>query len=437
MKIPGAARLFLFLVVAYMLMPALLCAAAVEVEEMPIGVRPTTSNVLEALGGYIHPSLSLSETYNDNPFAANTNKKPDFDTVISPGIWVALPGLVEQAYTLSTSYVSPGGLPLTRFVSAGQRNYEGYILYRGDFERYAKDTSEDSDNQKVEGMFQCNLPGGLLLNMTEQYLKYHTIQGIGASSTLDKYETNSFNTLMSYEINDSFAVRADYSNYPVHYLSGDSIYRNRTDNSASGYVFYKIASRTELFGEYDFANVRYDKNILPGSEEDRVFLGFRKEVTAKTMITVKLGYQIKDFTSSNISNAGDVTFESQIQHAFTPKSSAGLVFSRKTEETDLVGTDYILSSSVSAQFNHNFNAKLTGSLNAAFTDDEYEGGAVTVGSETRNREDRYFSGGVAFVYLFRKWLSTQLGYIYTRKDSNFSTYDFYGNMVTFNIAGSF
>ncbi len=341
---PGAAKLFLLLAVAYTLMPAVLYAASVAVEEMPIGVRPTTSNVLESLGGYIHPSLSLSETYNDNPSATNTNKKPDFDTVISPGIWVALPGLVEQAYTVSTSYVSPGGLPLTRFVSAGQRNFQGYILYRGDFERYAKYTSEDSDNQKVEGMFQCIFPGGLLLNVTEQYLKYHTIQGIGASATLDKYETNSFNTLLSYEVNDSFAVRADYSNYPVHYLLTNNIYRNRTDNSASGYVFYKIASRTELFGEYDFANVRYDKNILPGSEEDRVFMGFLKAVSAKTMIMVKLGYQIKNFTSSNVSNAGDMTIESQIQYVFTPKSSIGLVISRKTEETDIIGTGYVLSS---------------------------------------------------------------------------------------------
>lgn len=418
-------------------MPAVLYAAAVEVQEMPIGVRPTTSNVLESFGGYIHPSLSLSETYNDNPFASNTNKKPDFETVISPGIWVALPGLLEQAYTVSTSYVSTGGLPLTRFVSAGQRDYQGYLLFRGDFERYAKHTAEDSDNQKVEGMFQCNFPGGLMLNVTEQYLKYHTIPGIGASATLDKYETNSFNTLMSYEINDNFAVRADYSNYPVHYLSTDSIFKNRTDNSASGYIFYKIASRTELFGEYDFANIRYDKNILPGSEEDRVFVGFRKEVAAKTMITVKLGYQIKDFTSSNQGSAGDVAFETQIQHTFTPKSSVGLVISRKTQETDIIGPKYVLSSAASAQFIHRFTEKLTGTVNAGFTDDQYKGGAVTAGSETGNLEDRYYSGGLTFVYIFRRWLSTQLGYVYTRKGSNFPTRDFYSNMVTFNIAAGF
>ncbi len=93
--------------------------------------------------------------------------------------------------------------------------------------------------------------------------------------------------------------------------------------------------------------------------------------------------------------------------------------------------------SASAQFNHKFTDKLTGSLNAAFTDDQYKGGAVTVGSETKNREDGYYSGGVALVYAFRKWLSTQLGYVYTKKNSNFSAYGFDSNMVTFNITGGF
>src|SRR5208283_4323949 len=107
MKITVAAKLFLFLVVAYTLMPAVLYAAAAEaqVQEMPVGVRQTTSNVLETFTGFIHPSLSLSENYNDNIFASYTGRKQDFDTIFSPGIWISLAGLSEQLYTISTSYV--------------------------------------------------------------------------------------------------------------------------------------------------------------------------------------------------------------------------------------------------------------------------------------------------------------------------------------------
>src|SRR5208283_5044461 len=300
-------------------------AAEAEVQEMPVGMRQTTSNVLETFTGFIHPSLELSENYNDNVFASYSQRKGDLDTIVSPSIWISLPGLAEQLYTISTSYVTPGGLPLTRFVSAGDRAFQAYIYGRGDFERYIRNSDENSDNYKFEGMFQYNSPGGLLANVTEQNMKYHTIAGIGSVTAINKYETNSFNTLLSYELSDSFAVRADYSNYTINYDEAANVFQNRTDNTVSGYVFYKIAARTELFGEYDFANVHYDKNILQDSQDERGFLGFRKEVTAKTMIMVKLGYEVKDYEHSNINKSGNVSVESQIQHTFTPKSSIGFI----------------------------------------------------------------------------------------------------------------
>ncbi|MEW6118081.1 MAG: outer membrane beta-barrel protein [Nitrospirota bacterium] len=422
------------LVLLYLLIPV----AASAAEQAPVGSSRDAGSLFERTGGYVHPFLSLTEYYTDNVFNTRSNEKEDYVTIISPGIWLAAPRVKERLYDIETSSVTPGGAPLTRFFPRAPGRYQAYVLYRADIERYAKETSENTENHRVDAMLQYNFRGGLSIDLMNQFLKTHNPRGTGDIDTdLDEFDANYFSTVLSYQLSDSLLLRLDYGNYSINYTSEGDDFRDRMDNSASAYAFYKVGPRTALFGQYQFIDINYDKDVLPDNEEHNMFLGIRKEVTAKSLIMLKAGYGIKDFDKSTVDTKNTFLAEAQVRHNFTPKTSAGLIISRRTNESDITADSYVVSDNIGIEYNQRITNKIAGALRVSYTSDKYKGEEITVAGEgTKQRKDKYYSGGPSFIYKFKEWLSAELGYVYTKRDSNFRSFDYTNNTVSFRITGS-
>lgn len=84
-------------------------------EDKPMDRERISGDVFGRKGGYVHPFLSIAEYYTDNVFNANVDKKSDFITVISPGIWLTIPHIYEKLLDIDTSSMAPGGISLSRF----------------------------------------------------------------------------------------------------------------------------------------------------------------------------------------------------------------------------------------------------------------------------------------------------------------------------------
>ncbi len=400
-----------------------------QAAEAPPPGQAKAAETIGEQGGYIHPFVGLTELYNDNVFAVKTGKQSDYETIVSPGLWLAYPRLKERLFDVETSLVTPGAIPLTTFFTPSERRYQTYVLYQGDFERYDKTTHLNSDNHKIDGMLEYNFSSGLSIDMRDEYVKNHTILGIGASATEDRYESNLFNTVLSYQVTDKILLRADYTNYPITFASSTNAFRNRTDNGVDAYVFYKVMPRTSLFAEYDFIDSRYEKNILVNSDEHHVLLGFRHEITAKTLMSFKAGVDIKDFATSALGSTTHFICEAQLQHRFTPKSFITLTYGRRTNETDLSAAGYVVEDSVNINYAYRMTDKLTGGLSAWFANDQYEGTPTTEGGQTRLRKDTYYRVGPLVQYRFKEWLNAALQYNYTKRNSDFSDFGYSNNTV--------
>jgi cell division septation protein DedD len=410
-------------------------SGSLSLEEKPIGTEKTSWDVFGRGGGYLHPFLSISEYYTDNVFNANGEKKSDFITVISPGIWLTVPHVYEKLLNIETSNIAPGGFSLSRSTSGSFRRYQTYLFYGADIERFSKYSSEDVTSHKLEGLLQYNLRGGLSIELADQYLASHDAMGTGISSELDKYKTNLSNLILTYDALEKIKFRIDYSNFLVNYDASRNDFRDRADNAFSGYIFYKFQPKTSVFIEYDFIDINYDESALFDSKEYHYFGGLQWDMTAKSKGSVKAGYGVKNFSVSSIGDAKDFILEAQIDHQFTPKTSVKVKASRKTNETNISTTDFILSNNIEVQYLQRLTGKITGDVNFSYTNDSYKGN-LTFGGETKERKDDTFGGAFALRYKFKEWLQLDTGYIYTKRGSNFSDFDYTSNIVFIRIAGS-
>ncbi len=403
--------------------------------EAPIGTlaQRTSADVFGRKGGFIHPFLSVTEYYTDNVFYSNKNKESDFITVLSPGIWLTVPHVHEKLLEIETSNISPGGYSLKRYEPETFRRYQTYLFYNADIEQFAKHPSENAVNHKAEGLFQYNLKGGLSATVLDQFIASHDDRGTGTSDKLDRFKTNLANLVLTYDVSRRFRIRADYSNFLVNYTAKRNNFRDRDDNSVSGYVFYKIQPKTSLFVEYEYLDVSYKKDIQPDSREHHYYGGIQWDITAKSRGTVKAGYGVKDFTGSETGNSEDFILEAQIDHKFTPKTSVILRASRQTNETNISGYDFILTDIVELEYLQRLTGKITADIKLLYEKDDYEGDPTIVG---RRLVDKYYSGAFALRYQFREWLGFDLGYIYMERDSNDNDFDYDTNVVFLRITGT-
>jgi hypothetical protein len=393
-----------------------------------------SGSVFGKRGGFVHPFLSITEYYTDNVFYSKNNKKDDFITVFSPGIWLALPHVYEKLLRIETSDVDPGGFSLSRYNPDEFRPYQAYLFYNADIEKFAEHSSEDAVNHRFEGFFQYNLRGGLSFEVMDQYIDSHDDRGTGIYTELSEYKTNLSDLIMIYRTASRFDFRIDASYFLVNYDKSIDDYRDRYDLSLAAYIFYKATPKTRFFFEYEYFDITYDKNILSDSQEHHFFGGMQWDITAKSKGSVKAGYGKKDFASAE-ENTDDFIFEVQIDHHFTPKTSLMLRASRSTNETDVSTTDYVLSDTIELEYLQKITAKIAADIKLSYTRDAYKDD-FTYDGKTGELDDDYYDGAFALQYKFREWLQTDLGYIFMKRDSSFSEFDYTTNVVFFRLTGT-
>jgi hypothetical protein len=288
----------------------------------------------------------------------------------------------------------------------------------------------------LEGLLQYNLKGGVTLEVMDKFMISHDARGTGTSTNLDKFTTNLGGLILYYDTRSKINFRADYTNFNVNYDAARNKFRDRHDNAFSGYSFYKISPKTDLFVQYEFIDIGYESDSLSNSREHHFWGGIDWTITAKSTGRIKAGYGIKDFSRSTVDDARDFIFEAQIDHKFTPKTSIVLKAFRKTNETNITTTDYMITTGGGVDYLQRITGKLFLSARLAYWNELYKQDLTYLG-ETKEREDDIWEGGIALRYDIKEWLKFDLGYLYTNRDSNFSEFDFVTNSVFFGLRGEF
>jgi polysaccharide biosynthesis protein VpsM len=410
---------------------------APSVEAQPLGQSAggagLAGDIIEKKSNIVHPFLAVGGYFTDNVNNSHDNRKSDFGTIISPGIYFALPGLRERIKPVSTLNITPGGATLTGFRPDYPRTFQSYLYYRADIEAFATHSSLNTISHLVEGVAQYNMRGGLQVAVEDQFSLTHNQRGTGFSFGLDKYYANMAGLTAKYQLGEKSLIRLDYSNYYLHFLGTENSFRDRDDNRAAAYFFYKLWPKTAIFAQYEYVNTAYQEKTVAGSMEHHAFLGVRYDVTDKTRGMLKVGYGIKDFERSNLKTQSNLYAEAQLDHKFTEKTSVVLSAARRTDETDVSQAFSIVETTGDVTLLHRFTTKITGNVNVRFTDEKYNG-SVTFGGTTKALHDQYLRAGASVLYEYRDWLNFSLGYYFTDRMSNISPLSYTNNTAFFRIS---
>jgi len=407
-------------------------APAVLAEDKASAAGQISGDVFGRAGHYVHPFVSGGYSYNDN--ITNTRDNPESDTAwhVTPGIWLAVPGVKGEYAGISTSSFTPGGLAFDFERPAAFRRYQAYLLAGADLQRYLDHPEEDTTDSKVEGLFQYNFRGGLSANLADQYYNGHDVRGTGISTELDKFTTNLATLVLTYDLSSKFALRADLGNFDVNYDGARNDYRDREDNALATYLYYKYSAKTALFLEYLFLDIAYDQDYGLDSREHHVYGGLRWKLSDKSRGTLQAGWVDKTFAAPGAGSQGEFSVSLSGSHNLSSKTSLSVSAARRLVEPDMPGASFSLSHSLSAGLNQQLTGKISGSLSVSYTSQDYDS-LLRYGAEMQQRSDKIYSLSPGVSYRLTRWLAARLSCSYTERDSNFDEFDYTGKSVMLSL----
>lgn len=350
----------------------------------------------------IRPFISLIERYTDNVFNTRDDVQSDFSTVISPGIEIVFPRV--------------------------KRRYQLDVIYQADFERFNRFTSEDAVSHRVDGRFEIKFPVGLELRVSDRFRRSHDLRGENISPELNFYNDNFFLASASFPLTDRLKVQLDYYNYFLDYDADRVAFRDRTDNSFAAYLYYQLTPKTWAFVEYEYVIIKFRESDAFDSREHHFFGGITWDVTGKTKGTIKGGYGTKDFDDSSLEGFSDYIMELIIDHNFTPRHSLKITASRATSETNFQGSNYFIKNAVNVEYFQRLTGKITAKGNIGYANDSYRGDI--------SRDDDIWSAGLGLLYQYKRWLLTEMGYSYTKRNSSIDVFDYRNNTFFLRITGT-
>jgi hypothetical protein len=183
-----------------------------------------------------------------------------------------------------------------------------------------------------------------------------------------------------------------------------------------------------LLAEYKYISITYDRDSLLDSSEHYFLGGLSWDITAKSKGLIKAGYVVKDFEHDS-GRHDDFSFEVQLDHQLTPRTSLLASAFRKTSETNLADMSFSVTNGFETRLRHMLTARITTSAGFLFAEERYEDESGL----TESVDSRTYQGVLECQYEFRRWLKGRVGYAYTQKDSSRDDLEYKTNSLFFLI----
>ena len=349
------------------------------------------------------PSLAVTEVYSDNIFCTNTDTVSGFRTIFSPGFNIELPMVA---------------------VTRDRSRYHFDMQFRLDAEELNKNTFSNGVGYITMAKFGYKMPStGITLDLYELFHRAHDPYSVNVTPQLDWYHENAVTASLGYEFASRYKIRFDFTNHILNYDADRVSYRNDTDNTIAGYFYYAFTPKLSAFVEYQGVKFDYNDHIL-NNTENYLYGGIEWDVTAKTKGTIKAGYESKKFDDPSLGKYNNFAFSADINHNFDPKNSVMLTAYRRPNSTNLVGTNFYLTTGFLLQYYYRITGKITARGDLSYGNDKYYG---LLGGNPRT--DNTWSGAIWLFYQIKRWLRVELGYMYTSRNSNIDAFTYKSNQI--------
>ena len=355
----------------------------------------------------VFPTLGVSYGYDDNILFTNDDlliESSNF-SVISPGIRLETEG-EKASLLLQYDYNK------TLFSSNSNNNFEMHhglasLGYQKSSKTRFEISAEVYDGSDRRGT--RNQQGDLLrLNLDPDEWnsfglvgKWH-YGGIGAKGSVD------------------LALGFVDKNYENNRLF--TFTRDRETRFFEATYGHRVSPKTQLLAQARLTRINYDSANLD-NDERRLMVGGEWEATGKTTARALVGYLTKSFRDGQSQGFTGLAAEVGLLYKVRSYSVVDITLNRETDETNGNG-DFVLRNSLDIGWTHNWKKRLTTTLNAGRSDEDYR---------NNFRDDNFNHYGVSANYQFNEWLISGVSYRHMNRDSSFEEFGYDDNSVMLTL----
>jgi hypothetical protein len=372
----------------------------------------------------VFPTADLSENYDSNVYAIPTGVKSDFYTELAPDV----------------------------AVDSNWNNHALDFDVGSDTRRYNKQVSENTTdahaavNGRLDYLRDIYFLGGL------KYQRLHedrtSPDSLVGQKNPTKYQVAGAGLGYVHESGRlGFRIDGDtnfYSYDNAQTATGATVVetdRNRVEYEVKPRLQYEIIPGYNAFvqasGNWRTYQAKFDQN---GFQRDssgwEVDAGTAIELTRLIVGEIYAGYLSQSYTDSRLRTASGVGFGSNLLWSVTELTSVKFTAQRAVQETivtNTVGTTVVpaasdLQSNVGVSVEHELLRNVLLTAGVGYTRDDFQG---------ISRTDDSYSGSAGGRYLINRYLSANLNFTYTKRDSSQSINNFDRELVMAQIHTQF
>jgi hypothetical protein len=361
------------------------------------------------------PSVTVSESYDDNIFAANDGEIDDLITDIEPEI----------------------------IVKSDWNRHALKIVAQADVGRHNDNTKEDYEDVKFSGRLRVDAFSDTYLIGDGGYAMRHAERS--SPDDTGGTEPTQFvvmNTEVSaYHRRNRFSLSltgrrtvTDYDDTPTDAgvdINHDDRDRERYDVVARG--GYEIVPEYQGFvqvaanlNDYDLS--LDDNGVNRDSKGLRVDVGTRIDLSGVTFGDVFVGYIVQNYDDGQLATIDGVALGADLTWNVTRLTTVKLGIDRQVKETTQGLASGYFDSSVDVSLDHELLRSLIVSLGGNFTQSQYKG---------IDRDDDTLQLSLGVKYMLSRYVQLMLDYDFTRRISNVEGSGFDNNVIALRLKGQF
>ena len=376
----------------------------------PLGIR---------MGGFIvHPSLSLSGTYDSNIFATPNTKatpvKSDFSVTELPAITIgsdwnqdAIGFTASGAFKQFASHSSEN---VNNFTAEASGRYDisngQYLSADGIYQLLHEDRSSPNAVTTAKNPIEYHVMGGDLA-----YVRQMGTLGLRVDTNITSYDFNNASTAAGVTIPQNFRDRNEYVVSP-----------RLTYEIIPGYnAFVRVIGNERQYFSQEPGLGPHGENVRRNSHGWEVDAGTAIEITRITTAEVYIGYLDQHYESPLLKSPRGLGYGGNLIWNVTPLTTIRGSFSQAVAETTLTNASSSLETGVQLTVEHELlrNLLLLGSV--GFVHDDYQQELTK-----SPRSDDTFGADIGARYLLNRNWSATADVNYSQRNS--ST----GNIVSGN-----
>lgn len=392
-------------------------AQAQNPEDMPVKSRPHPEyDPVGIRHGniFFYPSLGVSESYNDNVFASESNPTSDFITVFSPSLDVRSDG-TRGGWHAGLS------ADLGRYLSETRENYE--------------------DLSATAGVRYDALPGGTITADAGLARLHEDRSSPDDAGGTEPTEYNVAKASAGYlQRFNRLAVRLDLSARDLTYSdvssgSGtvDNSDRDRLETDESLRVSYDVMPGYSVFARGTLSQRTYDQNRDGGgfdrnSDGYRVDAGVTADLTGLLTLEVSAGYLTRDYEDSRLSSFDGFAAGTKAIWSVTRLTTVSATVDRTVEETTVSGASGRLDTSGRLEVDHELRRNVILSAELGYRNSEFQ---------DISRTDNLFDAGISADYLIAQGAKVSASAKHVERTSDARGADFSRNVVSVRLRYGF